>query len=69
MGLGDGWSGLTGERIFFWDNTSGCAGLAFDLAEVFFSETLCSLPLLPFGAAFADGNPEKKHVGSLSMIQ
>jgi len=38
-GLGDGWSGLTGERVFFWGGTSdgtGFDGLAFDLAEVFF---------------------------------
>ncbi len=63
IGLGDGWSGLTGERIFFWGGTSdgaGFSGLAFDLAEVFFSGTsLGSLPLSSFGVAFADGNPEK----------
>ena len=63
LGLGDGWSGLTGERIFFWGGTSDgpdFSGLAFDLAEVFFSGSLGSLPLPSFGATFADGNPEKK---------
>ena len=72
LGLGDGWSGLTGERIFFWGGTSDgpdFSGLAFDLAEVFFSGSLGSLPLPSFGATFADGNPEKKQVGSLSVTQ
>ena len=59
-GLGDGWSGLTGERVFFWGGTSdgtGFDGLAFDLAEVFFV------------ASVTFSFREKKHVGSLSMIQ